>query len=374
MRRNRALLIFSFLFIILLVGIGLGLRRRAREGRSIREPVPESLVPTVASQITATPTPWPAVTVTPVPRSPALARRLCAGVALGRIDAYPYHLLNMGWYLDWQARADPPQTPGVTYVRIVRMKQGRLRLPPKRLTAIAKKFPGQLWLIGNEPDVRWQDDSTPEEYVRAYHAAYQAIKKADPTARVAIGGISQVTPLRLAYLDAILSAYEAAYGEPLPVDAWNVHTFILQEDRNSWGVSIPPGMEDVSQGVLWGIEDHDSLALLKRQILEIRRWLYNRNYRDLPLIVSEYGILMPPEYEFPPERVISFLRRSFDLFLNLRDPFLGYPDDDHRLVQQWCWYSMADTRYPTGNLFDPVRKTLTVIGAAFATYRPSSQP
>ncbi len=331
---------------------------------------PEPLVPTVASEQRRTPTPWPAVTITPVPRPPEVRRRLCAGVARGRLEDYPYTLLQMGWYLDWRVRPDPPHTPGLTYARMVRMKAGRLREPPEYLTDIARRYPGSLWLIGNEPDVRWQDNTPPDAYARAYHTAYRAIKQGDPTARVAIGAVSQVTPLRLAYLDRVLAAYRAAYGKPLPVDAWNVHVFILREEAHSWGVGIPPGMEGTTQGVLWEIQDHDRIDLLQRQVLEIRRWLYNRGYRGIPLIVSEYGILMPPEYGFPPERVIRFLRRSFDLFFTLRDPLMGDPRDGYRLVQQWCWYSMADTLYATGNLFDPVRKTLTPIGAAFATYRP----
>ncbi len=334
----------------------------------------EPLVPTRVSGRAASPTPWPAVTITPVPRPPDLARRLCAGVAIGRIDQYPYTLLNMGWYLDWQARVAPPPTPGLSYVRIVRVNKGQLREPPAQLTSMARQHRGSLWFIGNEPDVRWQDNSTPEEYAAAYHTAYQAIKKGDPDARIAIGAVSQVTPLRLAYLDRILAAYRQAFGERLPVDMWNIHTFVLREEKESWGVGIPPGMENVTQGVLWDIEDHDRVDLVKRQVLDMRRWLYNRGYENLPLTVSEYGILMPAEYGFPPERVITFLRQSFDLFLTLRDPFLGYRNDDNRLVQQWCWYSMADTRYPTGNLFDPVRKTLTTIGAAFATYRGPSSP
>ncbi len=89
------------------------------------------------------------------------------------------------------------------------------------------------------------------------------------------------------------------------------------------------------------------------------------------MIISEYGILMPEAYGFPSKRVITFMHQSFDLFLTLRDPIMGDPKDHNRLVQRWCWYSLADTMYPTGNLFDPVNRQLTPVGAAFATYRPS---
>lgn len=335
-------------------------------------PTPEPLVPTVAPHLRTTPTPrpHPTLTVTPAPRDPALRARLCAGVPGVPITDFPYHVLGLGWYLDWRALAEPPQTPGVRYARMVRVRDGKLHPTAEKIAAIARDHPGELWLIGNEPDVPWQDGVTPEGYATLYHDAYQAIKAADPSARVAIGGVSQVTPLRLAYLERVLDAYRARYGEPFPADVWNVHTFILREERDSWGVGIPPGFEDVSQGTLWNIDDHDRIDLLRRQLLDIRRWLYNRGYAGIPLIVTEYGILMPPEYGFPPEQVIAFLRKSFDLFLTARDPVMGNPEDEGRLVQAWCWFSMGDRIYPTGNLFDPDTRAITPVGVAFATYTP----
>jgi len=336
------------------------------------EPTPtaEPLVPTV---VPALQSPQRPSVQAPVPSSPAerlegLRHRLGVGVARGRLTDYPYRVLGLGWYLDWRARPDPSPDPEVTYVRMVRMRQGVLRQDTATLTRIARQHPGALWLIGNEPDVAWQDNTTPEAYALAYNQAYRAIKRGDPTAQVAIGGVSQVTPLRLAYLDRILSAYEARFAEPMPVDVWNVHLFILREERDSWGVGIPPGFENVRQGTLWEIADHDRLDLLQRQVLDIRRWLYTRGRGGIPLVVSEYGILMPAAYGFPPERVAAFLRGSFDLFLRLEDPLMGDPDDNDRLVQAWCWYSLADTVYPTGNLFDPETKALTPVGVAFSTY------
>jgi hypothetical protein len=101
------------------------------------------------------------------------------------------------------------------------------------ITRSAAANPGALWLIGNEPDIVWQDNATPEEYAHAYGILHAAIKKADPTARVAIGGVSQPTPLRLAYLDRVLAAYEAQFGADMPVDVWNIHAFVLREEHNS---------------------------------------------------------------------------------------------------------------------------------------------
>ena len=148
---------------------------------------------------------------------------------------------------------------------------------------------------------------------------------------------------------------------------WNIHTFILREERVSWGVSIPPGF-DMDQGILWEIEDHDDMALFQQQVVDFRRWMARNGQREKPLIVSEYGILMPPEYGFPLETVTNFMQETFDYLLNARDDEIGYPVDDNRLVQKLAWYSLSDTVYPTGNLLDPLTGELTPLGQFFADY------
>ena len=101
---------------------------------------------------------------------------------------------------------------------MVRLRAGELIPDAPALAVIASAHPGALWLIGNEPDVKWQDNTLPAEYARLYHKAYTAIKAADPQAQVAIGGVTQPSPLRLRYLDAVLTAYQQQYRKPLPVD------------------------------------------------------------------------------------------------------------------------------------------------------------
>jgi len=231
----------------------------------------------------------------------------------------------------------------------------------------ARRNPGSLWLIGNEPDVAWQGNATPEQYAAGYARLHAIIKEADPTALVAIGGVSQPTPLRLAYLDRVLEAYRKLTGSEMPVDVWNVHAFILREERDSWGVGIPPGMVE-ERGTLYEITDHDDIALFREQIVAFRRWMKARGLQDKPLIVSEYGILMPESYGFPPEAVAAFLVDSFDFFLTAADPELGLPGDENRLVQAFCWYSAADTTYPTPNLFDPATRAVTPVGEVFRVY------
>jgi hypothetical protein len=153
----------------------------------------------------------------------------------------------------------------------------------------------------------------------------------------------------------------------MPVDVWNVHNFILREERGSWGVDIPPGIS-VDQGRLFEIEYHDSLEIFRQHILDFRQWMKDRGEREKPLIVTEYGIVMPSEYGFSHERVRDFMYATFDFLMTATDPDLGYLPDDDRLVQRWCWYSLSDTVYPTGNLFDPSTGQITPLGLAYGSY------
>jgi hypothetical protein len=207
-------------------------------------------------------------------------------------------------------------------------------------------------LISNEPDVRWQDNVTPQTYAHLYREAYQAIKAGDPSAVVAAGGIAQPTELRLRYLDIVVQTYQETFGEPLPAQAWQIHNYMLREERDSWGVDIPPGLPDAT-GALYSIADSGNIELFKSQIVVFRRWMAGRGYRELPLLITEYGIPMPEDYGFSSDVVASFLTETWRFLLSASDASLGLSSDGGRLVQRWCWFSMAMAEYPTGNLIDP---------------------
>jgi hypothetical protein len=83
---------------------------------------------------------------------------------------------------------------------------------------------------------------------------------------------------------------------------------------------------------LYEIDDSGNLQAFRQQIVDFRRWMSQRGYRGYPLIVSEYGIPMPEDYGFPPERVVAFMRETFDFFLTATDPAIGDPADGYRLV------------------------------------------
>lgn len=274
--------------------------------------------------------------------------------------------LGAGWYLDWSTRGIPGGE-GVDYWRMIRISEESTTPSIDEVTRLAADSPGQVWILGNEPDVIWQDSVTPERYARAYHELYQAIRSADPTARIAAAGVTQATPLRLAYLDRVLTSYRSQYGAAMPVDIWTVHGFVLREERDSWGVDIPPGF-DQDQGRLYEVSDHGRLDLFESHMRDFRNWMAKNGYRNTPLALTEFGILMPEDYGFPGEFVQAYMRGAFDLLLTMSDPATGYPQDQDRLVQRWAWFSLNDMHYGTGNLADLEQDHLTALGLVFRDY------
>ncbi len=328
--------------------------------------------PTIGAPLTLTSSPTvtaPGITPTPTQRLASDWRqRVGLGVANGVLAQIAWGDARPGWYLDWKIHLAPEPTSDFEFVQMARLLQGVARNTAEEIRRAAETHPGALWLIGNEPDVAWQDNSTPEQYVTAYHDLYQTIKAADPTARLAIGGISQVTPLRMRYLQKIWDLYRMQYGADMPVDVWNIHTFVLREEQGSWGVGLPPGFDHATDGTLWNIEDHNRIDLLQHQVVAFRQWMAAHGQRQKSLIVSEYGILMPADYGFPPEIVAAYLTDSFTYFATASDAHIGNTNDDNRLVQRWCWYSTADSVYPTGNLFAWPGLNPTAIFGAYTAF------
>jgi hypothetical protein len=294
------------------------------------------------------------------------------GVAMNPIEEYDVAPLGGEWYVSFGFRGHPPPLFDMEYVQTIRLSESGYSPHQAAIEEYARAQPGGLWLIGNEPDAPTQDCVTPHAYAQLYHELYYIIKGADPTAKVAIGGVVQATPLRLQYLDMILDEYQDQYSVKIPVDIWNVHAFILQEKKNSWGCQIPCGITGVTEGTLYTIEDHDNMTIFGQQIRDFRVWMDAHGERDKPLVVSEYGILMPEELGFDEPRVETFMLATFDYFLNTKDSSLGYPSDENRLVQAWAWYSLDDDEFEGyashSHLMDPTTKQLTALGRAYGDY------
>jgi hypothetical protein len=140
------------------------------------------------------------------------------------------------------------------------------------------------------------------------------------------------------------------------------------------GVGIPPGFiqesgEPVNEGILYEISDHNDLAVFRQNLFNFRQWMADRGYRDRPLAVTEFGILMPSDFGFPPPVVAEFLTGTLDFLVQAADDTIGYPADENRLVQWAFWYSVYDPlEFPTGNLYEPETGQLTALGEIYTDY------
>jgi hypothetical protein len=156
----------------------------------------------------------------------------------------------------------------------------------------------------------------------------------------------------------------------MPVDVWTLHGFVLREERGSWGVEIPPGFGD-DRGMLYEVSDHGRLDFFETHIRDFRMWMKARGYQECALALTEFGILMPHDYGYPPEVVEKYMQTVFDLLLSLQDADTGLPSDENRLVQQWAWFSLDSEVFPTSNLADLKTNHLTSLGFTYRTYMQS---
>lgn len=283
------------------------------------------------------------------------------------IDNFDIAPLRAGWYIDYRAAPSAPANNGATYAMVMSVSdddKGNYRYGPTgaALDELIAAHPGGIYIMGNEPDRRdLQHDVLPENYAYIYHEAYTEIKRKDPSAQVWAGAIVQPTPIRLQYLDRVLNAYQARYQQAMPVDGWAIHSFLLNErsckaynnDLNvCWGADIPPGI-DATDGEIRSPQDNARIDLFSAGIVRFRTWMAENGYRNSPLYVSEYGVLMPPVFGFPPSTVNTYMSQTFDYMLNTKDDALGYPADDNRLVQRLAWFSTFDPNF-NGYLYESV--------------------
>jgi hypothetical protein len=330
---------------------------------------------------------------TPLSLYPSPNERIGVGLvyAIADITSYNVTPLQAGWYADWSDRPAPPHPNGMDYVPLVSTDA---RNYPPNWTALAARIqrnPGDLYLIGNEPEGFWQENLTPAQYAVKYHDVYTFIKSVDPTAQVANGGMILPSPLRLQWLDMVLQEYQTRYGVRMPIDVWNTHMQMVNEVSCSydpdgcWGAEIPAGIT-ANFGIRMSTQDNARYDLFVELITGMRTWMNARGYRNTPLLISEYGVLMPSDYLCDGCTVAqgdlivaSFMTRTFEFMLNTTNPDLGLPADGNRLVQRWMWYTLNDQPYDfdtnigfNGGLFDYRNKTypgtMTFFGKVFSDF------
>ncbi len=306
------------------------------------------------------------VTVMPAPPTANAAGadfpncRLGVGLTQNPISVYNYTPTRIGWYHNWHAPLTPLKPGNIDFYQTVEIWQDKasngvflptvnidppLTMAANGLGPVVQANPGSVWILGNEIDRRAQGETMPDKYAEVYHDIYQFIKGIDPTARIAIGSIVEPTPLRFEYLDKILSAYSSQYGTYMPIDIWNIHLYILPEKVGDWGAEVPPGTT-ATQGQLYTAADNVNLSIFKSMLHDMRAWLKDRGYQDTPLIVTEFGAILPLWWMSAngvTQQQMNQFNRDTVYFMNTAtDENLGYAGDGYRLVQRSSLYSMDD--------------------------------
>lgn len=288
-----------------------------------------------------------------------------------------------GWYIDFGTEPASKETPySAEHVNLIRLSQNKdsngnrldaykYKPSANALRQMVSTHKGQLWLIGNEVDrVHAQDDIFPQLYAKAYHEIYHLIKNADPTAQVANSGLVEVTPGRLQYLDIVWDTYFDLYGQPMPVDVWNAHIYILPERQPNGEPSMMASIAlgtDINLGIFqnrgtlvpacenpydntYCNAEQDSIPIFQKQIKDMRRWMKEHGQQNKPLIITEYSLLFPyysengcveDEYGncFTQQRVSNYMMETMDWMSSQKNYSLGFAGDDYKLVQQWLWFS-----------------------------------
>ncbi len=181
------------------------------------------------------------------------------------LDLNRFNLSNFpaGSYLDWRVNPQAPHPNGMVYFPLFNMSESGYSPSGSQLRELVLANLNAAWVVGNEADTIWQDNVTPETYARHYHDIYTAIKAVDPNARFVVSGMAQVSPLRLAWLDRAWNAYRSMYGTDMPVDIWNIHTYVANEMHQEWGSEIPTGIPNAvgysgRNGTEWSQSSHNN--------------------------------------------------------------------------------------------------------------------
>jgi hypothetical protein len=156
----------------------------------------------------------------------------------------------------------------------------------------------------------------------------------------------QPSPLRLEYLGKVLDRYQSLYGEKLPTALWNIHLSAFKEVVCDSGAGTPPGAGSNGWSYEWPLWSDANLAA--QHLRDMRQWMADRGERDKPLIITEFGQLMPDDGSWcygtlevciTPETSRTTLQNNVNYFLTLTDAQTGYPADGNRLAQMWAWFS-----------------------------------
>lgn len=247
------------------------------------------------------------------------------------------------WYHNFTVTNPPTSTP---YQHMMASKWSGSPVTQTDITnwtTLAANNTGRKWLFMNEPDVAGQAQQTPQAYAVGYKWFYDEMKSADSTCKIYAGGITQPSVQRIRWIDEMIDHYETTYSEPFPCDGWHIHMYNLPEGSGAgvgyaYGVSnqtSDPNVANSTENSDWWWEQRDrSIDDFRANLLAFRVWMYNNDYEDCPLMISEYGLLRHFGWTTNAEYMTTTLSHALDAY----DNTVGCPSDRQRLVQEFCWF------------------------------------
>lgn len=302
------------------------------------------------------------------------------------ISDYDYQSLGpIGWYVDGESDyagyAGITVGPGGNTIERITVVAGAGSPGPPGLgsaQAIVDAHPdwyppGSAWMIGNELGNDSFGSGSPQggpagllahEYARVFHEWQVQIKQIDPTYRVMLGtiapnsqGSSSWNTVR--YLRKLFFAYHNLYGEPMPVDVFNLRLYLKGQTL--------------------------SLEAFKSAVGQIRSWMAEPNlpfdsslsYRNTELWLTGYG---PADSDVNSELALNMMTKWTDWLggyadTDIFDEQTGMGQDDWRLVQRWAWFPLDDPneRFAETRLFFD-ENTLGLVGMQYADYLARTIP
>jgi len=106
---------------------------------------------------------------------------------------------------------------------------------PGDCTAWIQANPGQVWIIGNEPNLLLSEGGSQlsyQEYAELFYEASALIRAADPTAQIALADVGGGRFYEGCALDApytwlqnAIMNHKNRYGVPMAIDIWTIHVY-----------------------------------------------------------------------------------------------------------------------------------------------------
>jgi len=244
-------------------------------------------------------------------------------VVVGDTSAEQLGALGPVWYYDYGFSTEGKA--GHQRVYLV-----PLRYDEAQMVRTARKVPGTWWMVGNEPNDPNQDNLSPNTYAAVYRRVESALAEAGAEVHLMPGGLANAD---WEWADAFRESYRAQFGDYPEVDAWNIHNYVLEPDR-----------------------DQLDVGEFQHRIIGFRAWMAAIGEGHKPLFLTELGALYgtgrhgrPPE---DPKRIVAYIGQVV--------PWLARTDH----VQCWSWFATDTNGQFNGDLY--FDGELSIYGRAYS--------